>query len=113
MESALQYHAVIFQDYSQVTTLVSTNTLALTLQDHAYQFRKMKNALLINPKGVISTKTYALATKERAICDMIYYTPTYYFDAIGTLDKKLMLELIPYYPKTTQKVLYTLLKVYA
>ena len=113
LEIVLQQQAVIFQDYSSVVTLVAQNTLDKEIDTKQYRFRKMKDALLMNPLGVHSSRNKAVASKERAICDMLYYVPTYYFDNIGSVDGELFHALAPHYPKVTQKVIYSLIKNHA
>lgn len=112
-ETVLQKEGVIFQDYSRQTTLVRTNSVDLSIDNHTYHFRKMKYELLLNPLGISFQKRYALASKERAICDMVYYSNEYYFDNINELNFTLMEQLIPFYPKATQSRLYFLLSEYA
>lgn len=42
-----------------------------------------------------------MASKERAICDRIYLTPSYYFDNLWNLNTKLLEKLSTIYNKST------------
>jgi hypothetical protein len=44
---------------------------------------------------------YMMATKERAICDRIYLTPSYYFDNLSNLNIKLLEKLSTIYNNST------------
>lgn len=112
LETVLQKEGVIFQDYSKTTTLVWINTITMDISDHQYSFRKLKTDLLLNPLGIYTTQVTAIASKERAICDILYYTPDYYFDHIWKIDIDLMQQLIPSYPKSTQDRLYSIIQTH-
>jgi len=109
-ETVLQQEAVIFQDYSSECTLVWTNTVTVDIEDYQYRFRKMKLEILLDPLGVHKTQAKQIASKERAICDMLYYVPNYYFDNIGSIDIELMEKLSQIYPKITQRSIYLLIQ---
>jgi len=51
--------------------------------------------------GIIQTGTYAIATAERAVCDRLYLSPTYYFDNIEPLNKEKLLEIAELYNQRT------------
>ena len=108
-ETVLQQEAVIFQDYSSSTTLVWNNTTTLKIGKHSYHYRKMKYEILLDPLGIKKTKTRRVASKERAICDMLYYVTEYHFDHIGAIDKDLMKALALLYPSTTATAIYSLI----
>ena len=48
----------------------------------------MKDEYLYNPAGIIDQPYYKIASAERAIADMLYFNPKYYFDAHETIDWK-------------------------
>lgn len=113
LETVLQQEGVIFQDYSKQTSLIGNNSITLHINNHNYCFHKMKLELLLNPLGINISKSFSVASKERAICDILYFFPNYFFDNINKLDIKLMKELILLYPKTTQKRIYSIISDYA
>jgi hypothetical protein len=65
--------------------------------------------LLTNPLGIIQTGTYAIATAERAVCDRLYLSPTYYFDNLEPLRKDTLLEIAEIY---NQRVVLSIKKMF-
>lgn len=101
LETVLQKAGIIFQDYSNTTTMVWTNSLSKTIDNHLYQYRKLQQSILLDPLGVIYTGRYMIATPERAVADMLYFYHHYYFDHPYDIDID-KLNMIKYiYPPTT------------
>jgi len=103
LETVLQKEGIIFQNYEHMLTLVSDNSLEIKMGDNIYHYTKIKNSILSNPIGIVDTGKYMVATKERALCDRIYLTPSYYFDHItkDILDITLLKKLSTIYNKAT------------
>lgn len=79
-ESVLSQTGVINQ-LSPTITLISTKSMNFSILDMNYIVRVMKPELLYNESGVeMSEKGYKIATPERAVVDMIYYSPSFHFD---------------------------------
>lgn len=78
-ETVLVSTGVINQDIIPVT-FVSSISLRISFNGVDYIYRKMKPELLFNSDGVEKKDGYFMATKERAVSDMIYFNPKYYFD---------------------------------
>ena len=57
----------------------------------------MKDIILYNPKGVISQNNYSIATPERALLDMIYLFPNYYFDNLEIINWEVCFDLAEIY----------------
>lgn len=49
-------------------------------------YRRLKNEILTNQKGLIDRGYYFEASKERAFLDTLYWYGTYYFDHLGSVD---------------------------
>jgi hypothetical protein len=84
-ETILRESGVIFQHYD--TFFVASKwTRSMTIDSHPFTFRKLKDAVLFNPTGIITRKGYSVATQERAFLDMLYLFPKYHFDNLRTID---------------------------
>lgn len=110
LETVLQKDGVIFQDYSKVITMISDNTLNKKIGDMLYSYRKINPKILFNPLGIVNKKKYMIATKERAICDMLYYNHSYYFDNVNDIDMDMMNQLSIIYPQKTALAIKTIIK---
>lgn len=78
---------VLFQEgvINQVVypiTFVSSVSLRTQFNGDQYIYRQAKPEILFNPEGIEEKDGYFVATKERAISDMLYFNPKYYFDNI-------------------------------
>ena len=78
-ETVLSETGVINQEIIPIT-FVSSVSLRIELNGTEYIFRKMKPEILLDMNGVEKKDGYFIATRERAISDMIYFNPKYYFD---------------------------------
>jgi len=80
LESVLYKHGVIFQNYENVITSVSTNSLRKVVAGVELVYSKVKGEILSNPLGVVNVGGVMMASVERAACDMIYLSANFYFD---------------------------------
>lgn len=80
-ESVLFDEGVIFQVPSSIT-YVSSISKKIKLVGTYYSYRKMKKEKLFDSSGIIKKDGYYMATTERAISDMRYFNPKYYFDSL-------------------------------
>lgn len=78
-ETALVNTGVINQDIFPIT-LVSSVSLKIKLNNVEYLYRQAKPELLFDPIGVEKKNGYFMATKDRAVSDMLYFNPKYYLD---------------------------------
>ena len=78
-ESVLFDEGVINQPPMAIT-FVSSISQRLKMNGTMYFYRKAKPEVLFNPSGVSLVGEYYRASKERAIADMKYFNPRYYFD---------------------------------
>lgn len=78
-ESVLIREGVIFQQENYYT-LVSSVSQKFSLAGHSFLIRKMKDEFLYNDAGIVEKDKLKIASLERAVFDMIYFNPHFYFD---------------------------------
>lgn len=96
LEYVLQKAGVIFQ-YDEKITAVSYLSRTVEIDKNVYQYRKIKNEILIDLSGIIRSNNLNIATPERAFLDVMYLNASYYFDNINSLNKNVIYELLPVY----------------
>ena len=96
LEYVLQKAGVIFQ-YDEKITAVSYLSRTVEIDKNVYQYRKIKNEILIDLSGIIRSNNLNIATPERAFLDVMYLNASYYFDNINSLNKNIIYELLPVY----------------
>ena len=96
LEYVLQKAGVIFQ-YDEKITAVSYLSRTVEIDKNDYQYRKIKNEILIDMSGIIRSNNLNIATPERAFLDVMYLNASYYFDNINSLNKNVIYELLPVY----------------
>jgi hypothetical protein len=82
------------------------------VENQTYYFRKIKDELLVNTKGIVrKANQINIATPERAFLDLLYLAPKSYFDNLNPLNRELVFSLLPLYEsKSLTKTVTTLLK---
>ena len=96
LEYVLQKAGVIFQ-YDEKITAVSYLSRTVEIDKNVYQYRKIKNEILIDLSGIIRSNNLNIASPERAFLDVMYLNASYYFDNINSLNKNIIYELLPVY----------------
>ena len=96
LETVLEKAGVIFQ-YSQVITAVSYLSRSIAVDGMEISYYKIKNAILVDSRGITSDKNVNIATPERAFLDRLYLSKNYYFDNIGVLDTDVIQSLLDVY----------------
>jgi len=84
-ETVLAEKGVIFQN-SSIITIISSKSKKFSLEKNEYQSRKLNNKYLYNMAGIVLDAGYYKATISRAVADLLYYNPRYYFDAYKLID---------------------------
>ncbi|OGC52011.1 hypothetical protein A2982_00135 [candidate division WWE3 bacterium RIFCSPLOWO2_01_FULL_39_13] len=79
-ESVLAKSGIIFQNIPYLTFCSSKNR-KFSIIGHSFISRQLKPALLFQSAGIIEQPNYKEASLERAVADMLYFNPSYYFDA--------------------------------
>jgi predicted transcriptional regulator of viral defense system len=95
-ETVLRKEGLIFQFYGEIF-VASTHSRTILCDGQNYVFRKIKDTILTNPKGVIIRDDYSIATPERAYLDLLYVYKDYYLDNPGKLEWEKIFELLPIY----------------
>ena len=97
LDYVLQKEGIIFQ-YDSAITAISYLSRSVAIEKWEIRYRKIKDAVLLNTAGIVSRPDGVnIATKERAFLDMLYLNGEMYFDALNTLNVKLVYELLPIY----------------
>jgi len=96
LETVLAKEGVIFQHY-ETTFIISYLSRKLAIDGQEIQIRKIKNEVLLNPKGIFKKENYSIAIKERAFLDTLYLYKNYHFDNLEALDKNEVFELMRIY----------------
>ena len=96
LETVLQRAGVIFQ-YSSSVTVVSYLSRTITVDGCEIVYRKIKDPILVESRGIGREGNVSVATPERAFLDRLYLSKNYYFDNIGPLDRDLIEELLDLY----------------
>ncbi len=92
-ESVLVKEGLIFQDVRYIT-LVSETSRRFEIAGHKFLVRQMKDSYLYNETGItMNDKGIKVASIERAVADMLYFNPSYHFDAKNIIDWKKVKEI--------------------
>jgi predicted transcriptional regulator of viral defense system len=95
-ETVLIKEGLIFQYYEPIF-IASYTTREIIVGEQTYSFRKIKNELLVDPKGVEHVNETSIASKERAFLDMLYVSGKYHFDNLRSLNWDRVFEILPIY----------------
>lgn len=95
-ETVLTRNGINFQFYSQIF-LASYLTREIEVKDQVYEYKKIKDSILVNPIGIDNKNGIPIATKERAFLDTLYIRGNYYFDNIDMIDWDKVFEILPIY----------------
>jgi predicted transcriptional regulator of viral defense system len=99
-ETVLKKEGIIFQHYGNTIFLATDRTLTKRALNITFECHKLRDDILYNPLGIIQTGSYAIATAERAVCDRLYLSPSYYFDNLTSLDEEKLLTIAELYNKS-------------
>ena len=96
LETVLSRAGVVFQ-YTSVITVVSYVSRTIEVDDQAIAYQKIKDAVLVEGKGVIRQGDVNIAIPERAFLDRLYLSKNYFFDNIDSLNREVVEDLLPLY----------------
>ncbi len=71
-------------------TFVSTVSKKFTAGSYQYISRQLRNEYLFRNNGITQVNKVSIATPERAMADMLYFDPKFYFDTKADIDPKLV-----------------------
>ncbi len=86
-ETILSRHDIIFQK-SDAITIVSDISKKFRADETAFVVRRLKDRYLFNDTGIESIDGLYFASLERAVADMLYFNPLFYFDNKKAIDGK-------------------------
>lgn len=112
-ETVLREVGIIFQYYEEIFVAASWPGTK-EIDSKKITFRKLKDKVLFNSRGIEYENNYSVATPERAFLDTIYLFPKYYFDNLGSLNWDDCFELVKIYNnRELEKRLNNYYKIYA
>jgi predicted transcriptional regulator of viral defense system len=86
-ETVLVKHGVIFQQLSYLT-FIGTKTKRFKIGNQRYYCRQLKDKFLYDNSGINQIGQINVASLERAVADILYFDPKYYFDNPGPINWK-------------------------
>jgi hypothetical protein len=95
-ETVLAREGVIFQYYSSFF-VASYLSREISVGENKITYRKLKDEILTNQKGLINHGYYFEATKERAFLDRLYLSGKYHFDNLRGIDWSVCRDIVPIY----------------
>lgn len=95
-ETVLTREGLNFQKYESifVASYLSRN---INVSGQNISFLRLKDYVLTNTLGVLQDRNIAIATKERAFLDRIYFSSDYHFDNLDALNWNKVFEILPIY----------------
>jgi predicted transcriptional regulator of viral defense system len=108
-ETVLVKEGLIFQYYEPIFVASYANR-EITVDGQIYSFRKMKMKALINSLGVDQVEETSIASKERAMLDILYFNADYHFDNLRSINWEKVFEILPIY--NNQKLIKRVNRIY-
>ncbi len=103
-ETVLYIEGIIFQWDNRIT-LAAKDSREIQIQNDPLAlkivFRKIKDEILLNPTGIIPENNYFVASKERAMLDMLYISPNFTFDNLRSIDFAKLKEMAQIYNRAS------------
>lgn len=84
-ETTLEREGIIFQHYETIFA-ASYLSRKVTVGGNNLVYRKIRDNILLNPKGIENKDNYFIASAERAFLDMIFLFKNYHFDNLDSLN---------------------------
>jgi predicted transcriptional regulator of viral defense system len=91
-ETVLAQAGIIQQNLNYIT-LVSSVSKKFSIQKINYRSRKMSDKFLFNDIGINNTAGFLIADVERAVADILYFNPHFYFDSKKNINWKKVKEI--------------------
>jgi len=83
--------------YDTKVTAISESNKCLTIDGNSFEYREIDERILWSPQGVCYNNNMSIATKERAVLDMLYLNDNFYLDVPYFLDFNLIYKILPIY----------------
>jgi len=111
-ETVLHKEGIIFQ-WDKRITLAGKVSIQIEADDKNIVFKQIKDSILLNSSGIKEENNYYIATKERALLDMLYLNPSFQFDNLRSVDFDKIKNLLNIYDKKNLINIVSDLKKYA
>lgn len=98
-ETVLQRYGLINSLITKIT-LVSSKSKEFSAGANFFRSRKLHDKFLYNPCGIMNENGIQVASKERAVADMLYFNPQYHFDGRVNWDEVKKVQETVLYPLT-------------
>ena len=86
-ESVLIKNGIVQQKENYIT-FVSSKSKKFKIGDNYFYSRQMNDQYLFQDVGIIKKDGVNMATTERAVADLLYFNPSFYFDANNNINWK-------------------------
>jgi len=110
-ETVLHKEGVIFQ-WDKRITLASNESIQMEVDKHNIVFRQIKDSILLNKTDIKDENNYFIATKERALLDMLYINSTFHFDNLRGIDFEKIKKLLDIYNRKSLNNIVKKLETY-
>ncbi len=111
-ETVLKKEGIIFQESSSIFA-ASYLTRKIKCSNFEIFYRKLKNEVLINSKGIEKKNNYHIASKESAFLDTVFVSKNYHFDNLLVLNWEKVFGLLGFYKsKALEKRVKQYFKIY-
>jgi hypothetical protein len=84
-ETVLSQAGIISQIVFDIT-FVADKSMRVSVGGRSFRFRKLKGDFLHNPTGITNQNGIFVASIERAVADMLYFSPRYHLDGFERVD---------------------------
>ncbi|MBW6441479.1 hypothetical protein K0B04_01040 [Patescibacteria group bacterium] len=111
-ETVLFKEGIIFQWDGRIT-LASKESIKMTVGGVNMIFRQVKSSILFSSQGIVANEKYFIASKERALLDMIYIKKDFVFDNLRDINFEKLRELAFIYDRKETFSIITSLEEYA
>ena len=96
LETVLQREGIVFQSHLSIY-VVSYLSREIKCDKKKIIYKKIKNEILMNPKGLLKKENYYIASKERAMLDTLYLYKNYHFDNLRQINWDKCFDLLTIY----------------
>ncbi len=102
LETVLEKEGIVFQHYETIF-VISYLSREIEVDGHNIRFRRIKEEVLFNKKGIEQRENYFIAQKERAFLDVLYLYKNYHFDNLEALNRQKAKTLVNIYQNKALK----------
>lgn len=85
-QTIFEWHGVINQVIYPMVFITSVSKTVFLNDDFYFIYKQLKPEFLNNHEGVENKEGYNIATLERAVADILYFNPRFYFDSPSLID---------------------------